>query len=95
MNVNDYKSHGSHYIHAQINPFHHFVQGVVRGFPPANHDGALTQGTLEDLTFEAVDDERDALIQQVVQVRGDTGHLRHHANLKKRVKVMRRRRKCA
>ena len=83
MNIDDYKSHGSHYIHTQINAFHHFVQGVVRGFPPANHDGALTQGTMGDLALEAVNNERDAFIQQVVQVRGDTGHLRHHPNLKK------------
>ena len=85
MNIDDYKSHGSHYIHTQINAFHHFVQGVVRGFPPANHHGTLTQGTVGDLTLEAVNDERNALVQQVVQVRGDTGHLHHHANLSEKI----------
>ena len=86
MNVNNYKLHGSHYIHAQINPFHDFVQGVVGSFPPANHDGALTQGTMGDLALESVNDKGDALVQQVVQVRGDTGHLRHHANLSEKIK---------
>ena len=81
MYINSHKSHDVHCVHTQINPFHHFVQGVIGSLPPTNHDETPTQGTLGDLALEAVDDERDALIQQVVQVRGETGHLRHHANL--------------
>ena len=83
MYINDDKFHRGHHIHTQIDASHHLVEGVVGSLPPANHNRTLTQGTMGDLTFEAVDDERDALIQQVVQVRGDTGHLRHHPNLKK------------
>ena len=87
MNIHNMnQSHGIHRIHTQINPFHHFVQGVVRGFPPFNHDRALTHGTVGDLTLEAVNNERDALVQQVVQVRGDPRHLRHHPNLSKKKK---------
>ena len=84
MNIyNMNQSHGIHCSNDQIHASHHFVQGVVRGFPPANHDGALTHGTVRDLAFEAVNNKRDALVHEIVQVRGDTGHLRHHANLKK------------
>ena len=84
MNVyNMNQSHGIHRMHTQINPLHDFVQGIVRRFPPSNHHRALTHGTVGDLALEAVNNERDALVQQVVQVRGDTGHLRHHPNLKK------------
>ena len=86
MNIDDYKSHGSHYIHTQINAFHHFVQGVVRGFPPANHDRTLTHGNMGNLALEAVNDKGDALVQQIVQIGRDTGHLRHHANLSEKIK---------
>ena len=82
MNVyNMNQSHGIHRMHTQINPLHHFVQGVVRRLSPADHNRALTNGTVGDLTLEAVNNERDALVQQVVQVRGDPRHLRHHPNL--------------
>ena len=96
MYVNDNKIHGSHGIHDQIQSFHDFVQGIVGTFPPANHDGALTQGTLGDLMFEAVNDKSNPLIHHFVQIGRDTCHLRHHANLKTRkkflnIKVMRRR----
>ena len=62
---------------------HDFVQGIVGSLSPANHDGELTQGTLGDLMLEAVNDERNALVHQVVQLRGLMRHFRHHANLKK------------
>ena len=82
MNVyNMNQSHGIHRMHTKINPLHHFVQGVVRRLSPADHNRALTHGTVGDLTLEAVNNERDALVQQVVQVRGDPRHLRHHPNL--------------
>ena len=82
MNVyNMNQSHGIHRMHTQINPFHDFVQGVVRRFPPSNHDRALTHGTVGDLALETVNNERNALVQQVVQVRGNPRHLRHHPNL--------------
>ena len=83
MYINDNKIHGSHGFNDQIESLHDFVQGIVRALPPANHDGALTQGTLGDLMDEAVDDKGNALVHDFVQIGRDTGHLRHHANLKK------------
>ena len=34
-----------------------------------------------NLTFKPLNDECDPFIHQLVQIGGDTGHLRHHANL--------------
>ena len=82
MYINDYKIHGSHGFGDQIESLHHFVQGIVRTLPPANHDGALTQRTLGDLMDEPVNDKGNALIHHLVQIGRDTRHLRHHANLK-------------
>ena len=84
MYINDNKIHGSHGFNDQIESFHHFIQGIVRTLPPANHDGALTQGTFGDLMHEPVNDERNPLIHDFVQIGRDTGHLRHHANLRKK-----------
>ena len=98
MYVNDNKIHGSHGFGDQIESLHHFVQGIIAALSPANHDGALPNGTLGDLMNKAVNDERNALVHHLVQIGRDPGHLRHHANLKKQkkvclsVKVMRRRR---
>ena len=82
MYVNDNKIHGCHGICNQVESLHDFVQGIVAALSPANHDGKLTQGTLGDLMFEAVNDERNALIHHPVQIGRDPRHLRHHANLK-------------
>ena len=95
MYVKDNKIHGSHGIHNQVQAFHDFVQGIIGALPPANHDGALTNGTLGDLMLEAVNDESNPLIHHLVQIGRDTCHLHHHANLKPEqkflsVKVMRR-----
>ena len=97
MYIHDNKLHGSHGFGDQIESLHHFIQGIVRTLPPANHDGALTQGTIGDLMYKAVNDERNALVHDLVQIGRDTRHFRHHANLKKNrkksclsVKVMRR-----
>ena len=96
MYIHDNKMHGSHGIHNQIESLHHFVQGIIGALSPANHDRAFTHGTLGELMFEPVNDERNPLIHHLVQIGRDTGHLRHHANLKTRkkvclsVKVMRR-----
>ena len=88
MYVNDNKIHGSHGIHDQIQSLHHFVQGIVGGLSPANHHGALTNGTLGDLTLvEAVNDKGNALVHHLVQIGRDTRHFRHHANLQNRKKV--------
>ena len=98
MHINNNKIHGSHGFDDQIQSFHDFVQGIIGALPPANHDGALTQGTLGDLMYEPVNDKGNSLIHDIVQVGRDTCHLRHHANLKNQkktclnVKVMRRRR---
>ena len=81
MYINDDKIHSRHDIDDQVQSLHHFVNGVVGGLPPANHDGTLTQGTVGDLALVSVDNERNAFIHEVVQVRGNTGHLRHHTNL--------------
>ena len=96
MYVKDNKIHGSHGIHDQIESLHHFVQGIIGALPPANHDGALTNGTLGDLMYEPVNDKSNALVHHLVQIGRDPCHLRHHANLKPEkkclsVKVMRRR----
>ena len=82
MYIDHNKIHGSHGVHDQVQSFHHFVQGIVGALPPANHDGALTQGTLGDLMYEPVNDESNALIHHLVQIGRDTCHLHHHANLK-------------
>ena len=84
MYIDDNKIHGSHGFDDQIESLHYFVQGIVGTLPPANHDGALTQGTLGDLMDKPVDDKGNALIHDFVQIGRDTGHLRHHANLKKK-----------
>ena len=84
----------------QIQSLHDFVYGIVRGLSPTNHDGTLTQGCVGDPICEMSDDKGNALIHQPIQIGRDTGHLRHHANLKKQtkknvfvsVKVMKRRR---
>ena len=96
MYVNNNKSHVIYGVHNQVQAFHHFVQGIVGALPPANHDGALTNGTLGDLMYEPVNDESNPLVHHLVQIGRDTRHLRHHANLKPEkkflsVKVMRRR----
>ena len=97
MYVINNKFHGSHGIHDQIQSLHDFVQGIVGGLSPANHHGALTNGTLGDLTLvEAVNDKGNALVHHLVQIGRDTRHLRHHANLKPEkkflsVKVMKKR----
>ena len=82
MYINDNKIHGTHGFSDQVQAFHHFVQGIVRTLPPANHDGALPNGTLGDLMDEPVDDKSNPLVHHFVQIGRDTGHLRHHANLK-------------
>ena len=83
MYIHDNKLHGSHGFGDQIESLHHFVQGIVRTLPPANHDGALTQGTIGNLMYKAVNDERNALVHDLVQIGRDPRHFRHHANLKK------------
>ena len=87
MYINDNKIHGSHGFNDQIESLHHFVQGIVGTLPPANHPGALTHGTLGDLTLEAVNDKGNALVHHLVQIGRDTRHFRHHANLQNRKKV--------
>ena len=85
MYIDHNKIHGCHDIHNQIQSPHHFVQGIVGGLSSANHHGALTNGTLGDLTLvEAVNDKGNALVHHLVQIGRDTRHLGHHANLKKK-----------
>ena len=96
MYIDHNKIHGCHDIHNQIQSLHHFVQGIIGSLSPANHHGALTQGTFGYLTLEAVNDKGNPLVHDFVQIGRDTRHLRHHANLKPEkkflsVKVMRRR----
>ena len=86
FHINDSEIHGIHHFMNQIQARHHFIYSIVRGLPSANHDGALTHGTLGDLTLEAVNDERNALVHHLVQIGRDTRHFRHHANLKTRKK---------
>ena len=62
MYVKDNKIHGFHNIVNQIESLHHFVHCIVSGFPPANHHGVLTHGTVRDPMFELVNDKRNALI---------------------------------
>ena len=87
MYIHDNKLHGSYGFDDQIESLHHFIQGIVRTLPPANHDGALTQGTLGNLMYKPVNDERNALVHDLVQIGRDPGHHRHHANLKNRKNV--------
>ena len=96
MYIHDNKIHGSRGFGDQIESLHHFIQGIVRTLSPANHDGALTQGTIGNLMYKAVNDERNALVHDLVQIGRDPCHLHHHANLQNRqnsclsVKVMKR-----
>ena len=62
------------------------VNSIVRGLPPSNHDGTFSNGTLGDPMFELVNDKRNALVHQVVEIGGLTRHFHHHANLKPRKK---------
>ena len=84
MYINSNKIHGRHDIMNQIESLHHFVQGVVGGLSPANHDGVLTHGTIPQLILEPFNDKGNPLVHDMVQVGRDTCHLRHHANLKKK-----------
>ena len=86
MYINDNKIHGSHGFSNQVQAFHHFIQSIVRTLPPANHDGALPNGTLGDLMHEPVNNKGNPLVHDFVQIGRDPGHLRHHANLKKQKK---------
>ena len=86
MYINDNKSHGFHDIHDQVQAFHDFVNSIIAGLPPSNHDGAFSNGTLGDPMFELVNDKRNALVHQVVEIGGLTRHFHHHANLKPRKK---------
>ena len=85
MNIDDHKIHSCCDIHNQVQSPHHFVYCIIGGFPPANHDGALSSGTF-DLMLDGVNHKGNALVHQVVEIGGLTGHLRHHANLKPRKK---------
>ena len=60
------------------------VNGIVRGLPPSNHDGTFSNGTLGDPMFELVNDKRNALVHQVVEIGGLTRHFHHHAKTKKK-----------
>ena len=82
MYINDNKIHGSHGFSDQIQSLHDFIQSIVRTLPPANHDGTLPNGTLGNLMDKPVDDKSNPLVHHFVQIGRDTGHLRHHANLK-------------
>ena len=82
MYIDDNKIHSGCDTHNQVQSFHHFVQRIVGGLPPANHDGQLTHGTVGELVFEGVDHVRNALVHQAVEVGGLPRHFRHHANLK-------------
>ena len=88
MYVNDNKIHGSHGFGDQIQSPHDFVQGIIGALSPANHDGALTNGTLGELMYEPVNDKGNALVHHLVQIGRDTRHLRHHTNLKKQKKSL-------
>ena len=86
MNINDYKIHRRHDFHYQVQTLHHFIHRVVGLLPSANHDRALSHRTVGDPIFELVNDKRNALIHQVVEIGRVTGHLRHHTNLKPKKK---------
>ena len=82
MNINENMIHGFHDMVNQIESLHDFIQGIVTGLSPTNHDGELTHGRLRDPIFELINDKSNALVQQIVQVRLGVGHFCHHANLK-------------
>ena len=85
MYINGNKMYGRYGIVNQIQSLHHFVQGVVSTFSSANHHRVLTHGTILQLFLEPFNDEGNPLVHDMVQVGRDTRHLRHHANLKKKV----------
>ena len=85
MYVNHNKIHSRHDIMNQIESLHDFVQRIVGTLSSANHDGVLTHGTVLQLLLKPVNDKRDPLVHDTVQIGWDTCHLHHHANLKKSV----------
>ena len=63
MYIDHHKIHGRHDIHNYVQSLHHFIDGIVGGLPPANHDGAFSNGTLGDLVLELVNNKRYAFVQ--------------------------------
>ena len=84
MYINNNKIHGRHDIINQIESLHDFIQGIVRALSSANHHRVLAHGTVLKPLLKPLNDKRNPLIHDTVQVGRDTRHLRHHANLKKR-----------
>ena len=87
MYINHNKIHSRHDIINQIESLHDFVQRIVGTLSPANHHGVLTHGTILKLLLEPVNDERDPLVHQSIQVRLGTRHFYHHANLKNKKNI--------
>ena len=86
MYIDYNKIHGFHDIHDQVQAFHDFVNSIIGGLPPSNHDRAFSNGTLGDPMFELVNDKRNAFVHQVVEIGGLKRHFHHHANLSPRKK---------
>ena len=80
--INDNKIHGIHDIVNQVQSVHYFVYGVIGGLSLANHNRTLTHRMLFKPSIKLINDERDPLVHQSIQVRFGTRHFYHHANLK-------------
>ena len=87
MNIHENKIHGFHDMVNQIESLHDFIQSIVRGLSPTNHDGELTHGRLRDPIFEMINQKSNALVHHIVQVRSCVGHFHHHSNLKPNKKI--------
>ena len=66
MYIDTNKLHGGHNIVNQIESIHHFVQGIVRALPLANHDRVLAHGTVPQLLLEPLNEEGNPLVHDTV-----------------------------
>ena len=58
---------------------HHFVHRIVGSLSPANHDGALSNGTVGELVFDGVNHKRNPFIHQAVEIGGLPRQFHHHS----------------
>ena len=71
MYIDSNKMHGGHNIVNQIESLHDFVQGIVRALSLANHHRVLAHGTILKLLLKPLNDKRDPLVHDMIQVGRD------------------------
>ena len=81
MYIHNNVSHRFHDLHHTVYSSHDLAHGIIGRFPSPNHDRALTNGTIGYSVQKPVNDKRDTLVHEVVQVRGLKSHFHRHAIL--------------